>query len=337
MVNPAVQTWCDAFTDKGRGGYYERLDAAAKPLDLPKRLLTQCRQIYVYGLAGYDVSSGYDFLYKNYRVPETGGSRFSLADDTYDLYGLSFILLACAAAGQPAYARETLDFIDKHFRIPGQIGFTGALDARLKPKPGIKAQNPHMHLLEGCLAMADISSDPKYTSIAGEIVELMRAHFFDASHGCLLEFFTDDGKPHPQKGHIVEAGHQAEWVWLLKRYQTVTGDQDGRLQDIQTLLFDWVKRFGVDQQYGGIFNAQAPDGAIIDDQKRIWPLTETIRAARLMGDTDMAAQLFTLLKDKYLRPDGFWHEILNRDLTPATDYLPGTTPYHIYPVLRDQK
>jgi mannose-6-phosphate isomerase len=27
---------------------------------------------------------------------------------------------------------------------------------------------------------------------------------------------------------------------------------------------------------------------------------------------------------------GFWTETLNRDLGPATDYMPGTTPYHVY-------
>jgi len=319
-MSAQIHAWHKAFTDPA-GGFYERLDNNLKPIDQPKRLVTQCRQLYVYASAGIDVSKQYDFLQKNYRDPDTGGSRFSLGDDTYDLYGLTFVILACAALNKQDYALETIKFIDKNFRHT-RSGLVNALDADLNPIAGPLTQNPHMHLLESCLAMAEVSGEQIYRVMADEMVELFFDHFFD---GVLHEIAGTD---------LIEAGHQSEWIWLLKRYRDVSGSDDPRIADAMASLFDWVRLHASDIRHGGIFNAQKRDGTIIDDKKRIWPLTETIRAARLMGDAKMDQDLSAVLKKSYLRPDGFWTEILNRDLTPFTDYLPGTTPYHLVAVLQ---
>ena len=32
---------------------------------------------------------------------------------------------------------------------------------------------------------------------------------------------------------------------------------------------------------------------------------------------------------------GLWNEFLNSDMSVMTDYRPGTTPYHIYPVIAE--
>lgn len=315
-----IKTWFDAFVDPA-GGFHERLDSSLKPIDMPKRLVTQCRQLYVYASAGYDVNAQFDYLYKNYRIEKTGGSRFSLVDDNYDLYGLSFILLACAAMKKTSYARETIHFINDHFRVSGRPGFANALDMNLGVINTPLAQNPHMHLLEGSLAMAEITSDELYQHTANEIVALFFEQFFD---GVLHETVG---------GEVIETGHQSEWIWLLKRYRDVSGSDDPRITNAMVQLYDWVREHAWDKTHGGIFHSQKPDGTVTDSRKRIWPLCETIRAARLMGDEAMAAKCGGLLKSHYLRPNGFWNEILNADLSPATDYVPGTTPYHLFPII----
>jgi mannose-6-phosphate isomerase len=319
------QRWYNAFSDPA-GGFHERLNKHIAPEPLPKRLLTQCRQIFVYGSEGADLSRQWDFVKTAYRVPETGGWKFSQADDTYDLYVHGFVLLACATLRKTEEARATIDFIHARFRRPGAPGFASAMDAHLVHKPGALAQNPHMHLFEGALAMAEISHDPVYADTAREILDLWFSHFFD---GVVREYH--DG----ENANLIEGGHQSEWIWLLTRYRDVLNIHDPRIAPAMASLWDWVKAHGIDKTHGGILNAQTREGVILDEKKRIWPVCETLRAARIMGDAAVETDMLAVLNGYYLRPDGFWNEVLNRDLTPATDYLPGTTVYHLYPVLRD--
>lgn len=304
-----TRIWLDAFSDP-KGGFYERLDHNHKPIDLPKRLLTQCRQIYVHALSGVDTQLQFDWMVKNYR-DKNGGWKFSDTDNKYDLYAHAFVILACAATYNADIAKETLTFVKKNLWR-------------------IDEQNPLMHLLEACLAMACISRDPIYRDTADEILALFFDRFFNGK--TLAEFFEADGTR--KKNHI-EAGHQAEWIWLLSECERVFKKDDQMITDAKTALFTWVKTHGIDTQYGGIFNAQTEDGTVIDNKKRIWPICEAIRAARVMGDTALADQLTACLKEKYITKDGFWIEMLGRDLTPAVNYLPGTTPYHIYGALKD--
>lgn len=369
LKQQAIQTWVPnwftAFSDNEFGGFHERLDNANQSLNLPKRLVTQCRQIIVYSLASQEdggsryegkLNEGFGFLYNNYFVPETGGSIFNVlpngtsSDMKYDLYGHAFILLACAAYYNATknplaleYAASTLDFVDVHFRVEGQPGLINALDQNLRPIPDIRHQNPHMHLLEGCIYMAEASGDKRYLIFAREMIDVFYNHLLDSKTTTLGEFFDDQMRPHAEKGQLVEAGHQSEWVWLLQRYKEVSNSADPRLNKTMAALFTWVASKGFDQSYGGIFNAQTRDGTPIDTNKRIWPNLETLRAASIMRNVkgfeesaeDVVKRSADLLQSKYIGQDGFWTEILNRDLTANTDYRPGTTPYHIFPVLRE--
>jgi hypothetical protein len=48
------------------------------------------------------------------------------------------------------------------------------------------------------------------------------------------------------------------------------------------------------------------------------------------GLKDRTRDMVNVFKDKYMQERGFWTEWLTRDLTPVTDYMPATTPYHVY-------
>src|SRR5690349_20905721 len=124
-----VLHWFELFADE-TGGFHERLDASGKSLNLPKRLVTQCRQVMVYAQAGDTAYSGklhdgFDFIRRNYFIPATGGSVFSLTDPHYDLYALGFVLSACAAYYGATkntlaleYAAQTIQFINQSFLLP---------------------------------------------------------------------------------------------------------------------------------------------------------------------------------------------------------------------------
>ncbi len=121
-----VPAWFERFSSPDRG-FYERLDNDNNPIDMPRRLLTQCRQIMVYSFALKDnpnldaykekLDDTFNFVREVYHNPNTGGSIFSInsenqpEDTKYDLYGHAFIMLACAAYYNATKNPEALDTV----------------------------------------------------------------------------------------------------------------------------------------------------------------------------------------------------------------------------------
>lgn len=355
-----VPKWYEVFRDSGQENFHERLTRGFKPVPLGyRRLLTQCRQLAMYSHASRQKGLGFDpdlkshfrNLKAQFYVPASGGWRFSIddqgqpADGTYDLYATSFVIFALthyyrATRDEDAHhlALETLKFIDHYFRMPGLPGYAEALDHHLKPIPKLRRQNPHMHLLEACLFASDVWSNDLFKTVADEMVGLFVAYFYDPAINALCEWFTDDLQPDPDKGDIVEPGHYFEWVWLLKKHAAKTDDP--HIYDaICYRLLDWANTHGWDTQFGGIYDEIKTDGTVVGSTKRIWPFTEALKANALMlmdhpavkqARKDRIAEMVRIFRDKYIEERGFWTERLNRDLSPATDYMPGTTPYHVY-------
>jgi mannose-6-phosphate isomerase len=356
-----VPKWYEVFYDKGRGLFHERLTKGFKPVTGGQlRLLTQCRQLAVYSHASLqksifkfepDLRLHFTNMRRSYYIAETGGWRFSLREDgepqdvVYDLYTISFVIFALghyyrATQDEDAHALalSTLQFIDKNFRIGTQPGYVESLDQSLKPLPGIRRQNPHMHLLEACLFATDIWNDALFSDIASDMVGLFFRYFYDAEKRSLYEWFQDDLSPHPEKGRVVEPGHYYEWIWLLKKYARQQGEPE-LFDAVCFNLLDWANTNGWDHEYGGIYDELDVSGAVISATKRIWPFTEALKANALMlkdrpivrqERKQRIADMTALFKNRYIEERGFWTERLNRDLTPASDTMPGTTPYHVY-------
>ena len=354
-----VPKWHEAFPDPATGGFYERLGKGFKPRFVGnRRLLTQCRQLAIYSHAALqrpdhfkpDLKGFYETLVQKYFVLETGGWRFSLGDDglpadnSYDLYSLTFVIFSLSHYYRvtqderaKVHARNLLDFIEKNFTVAGLPGYIEALDEQLKPLPRMRRQNPHMHLLEACLFSEETWHDPAYAVMSDRLVDLFTRHFYIPERNMLCEFFTDELKPDPGTGHRVEPGHYFEWVWLLKKHAALR--LDPACHDVAcAALLTWANTHGWDRVYGGIFDVLTPEGVVLSDTKRIWPFAEALKAHALMIDTAQdrdvikarMKDMVNVFRESYMQERGFWVEWLNRDLSPATDYMPGTTPYHVY-------
>lgn len=346
----------DRFADPVHGGFHERLDAAQAPVpEGSKRLMVQCRQLYVLAHAallgersGQDAAErGYAFLRRAYPDATHGGWFFRAAADgtptdrSKDLYGHAFLLFALAwlhrafaAPDAIALAGATYDTLAARMAAPGG-GFWDRASQDWRPERSLRRQNPHMHLLEALLALHDATGDPRWLAEADALVRLFLARLYDAPSATLGEFFTETWAPHPEQGHIVEPGHHFEWVWLLHRYRAQGGALDAAAA--ADALFDVATRYGFDPDHGGIHDQIDRAGRPLATTRRIWPVTEAIKAhlARIeAGQTVPEGQpqrLIDHLFADFLRPArGVWVETCTRTGTPTQETLPGSTPYHLF-------
>ena len=351
MFDAALPFWGDAGVDRRRGGFYEELDLAGRPTDVPfKRTRAMCRQVYVFSHAavlgwapgGALAADGYAYLVEHAWLGEDRGWARRLTADggvldaTPDLYDLAFVLFALAwrhrASGDRDALRrlhETLDFIDRRLKPAGGEGYLHEWPAR-----GPRLQNPHMHLLEASLAAYEATHDRRFLDRAHDLVDLFRRRFFDGR--TLAEYFTDDWRRLPgDQGRIVEPGHQFEWAWILASYQRASGED---LAAPAAALVDFAEQHGVNAASQVTCNQVRDDGAVLDGGSRTWPNTERIKGQlavfEITGrDTRHAIAGSTrVLLDRYLdvTPRGSWQDHFDAAGRPLATAAPTSTLYHVF-------
>jgi mannose-6-phosphate isomerase len=199
--------------------------------------------------------------------------------------------------------------------------------------------NPHMHLLEACLAWEEIDEDSIWTQRADEIVGLCLTRFIDAN-GALHEFFTEDWALQlGTYGRIVEPGHQFEWAWLLERWGRLRGDQTAR--QAARRLFEIGTVHGIDPARGVAVHALLDDFSVHEPMARLWPQTERIKVALILAqgaDTpEQATRYFDEAAlgiqglEKYLATPipGLWRDKLKPDGVFIEEPAPASSFYHI--------
>jgi len=353
-VDHALPLWGTAGFDRERGRFEERLSFDGERIsDVPIRLMVQARQIHSYAMAARRrwyagarelVEAAFTAMVRDFHRRDGGdGWVFSIRrdgridDPRRDLYSHAFVLLAVASYVQTtarrdalALADSTLAYLDAVLRAPHGGGFVDgvpALDA-------IRRQNPHMHLLEGLLALWTASGDTAYLTRARGIVELFRSRFFQPGSGVLLEYFDTHLRPLVGAlGEVVEPGHHYEWIWLLRRFESATGED---VQDHVDALYAHADANGHDAR-GLIVDELLASGATRNACHRAWPVTEAIRAnlveaaANRPGAADKAVSLVAILRARFLAvtPAGGWMDRLDEDGNPAAAFMPASTLYHV--------
>ncbi len=357
LVEGLLPLWAGPGRDAARGGFHERLNAERRPLPLDYCRLTVCgRQLFVFSRAA-GLGAPPEIQRVAHRIYEEMTERFwdrrhggwlfktDLAgqplDPQKDLYAHAFVLFGLAhyydCYRRPealALARSTSDLLKRHLLLPSGW-FASSAGADWTVSDRALNQNPHMHLLEAYISLYRASGDAEFKREAERLIELFHARLFDPATGILGEFFDDAGRVHPETGHRVEPGHHFEWSWLLHEFAGMSGDE--RSRPAAEALLRWASRCGIDSEHGGIFDQVDRSGAVIADTKRIWPLTECVkayvaryRASRDAANRERALGFVDFLFAHYLLPDGGWREILRRDLSPHLAEMPATTCYHIF-------
>jgi mannose/cellobiose epimerase-like protein (N-acyl-D-glucosamine 2-epimerase family) len=326
-------------------------------LDVPRRLMVQCRQLYVFSHAaqlgwypsGRQLAArcAEHILTFYYRRDGEPGWIHSLAPDgsvanpTRDCYAHAFVLLGLAwyhkLTSSPEAIKvieETISFLDQTASLHG--GYADGMPA----PDSVRRQNPHMHLFEAFLALFETTKDARYLARAAEIFGVFATRFFQPDTGALCEYLTTDLRPLPSsQGRICEPGHHYEWIWLLRRFQTFTGRDVG---PFCSSLYAHADKFGWNAE-GLIVDELDFAGLVTKGSQRVWPYTESIKANLAEGERGMldcdekAARCLLQLTTSFLGQPfpGGWIDSRDETGNSTAQFVPASTLYHVFCALAD--
>ncbi|MBP0444587.1 AGE family epimerase/isomerase [Roseomonas sp. SSH11] len=347
LRDQAWPLWLEHGVDWPRRGFHEclELDGSGCPSTF-RRLRVVTRQVYVFaaaheaGLPRADeaVELGLSFLRRHARQADGGyAQRFNLdgavIDGTRDLYDHAFVLLALASAARvvpPEPLRQEalalMDYLDSGLRHP-QGGYREGIPASLP-----RRQNPHMHLLESCLAAWEAFGEPLFLEHAGELVGLFLARLRDPATGTLPEYFGEGLEPLLTAGrHEVEPGHHCEWAWLLDWHRRAAGPLEGAAEAARALLA-FVDRHGINPALGTLRDVLWSDGTVKEPGSRLWPQTERLKSEALRPDArpgGLARAEAALRRHIEGAPPGLWFERLDPEGRPLPGPAPASSLYHL--------
>jgi mannose/cellobiose epimerase-like protein (N-acyl-D-glucosamine 2-epimerase family) len=342
--------------DAARSRSVERLQDDLTPAPLGyRRGMVAGRQLFFFSHAYrltkdpiYEDRARYLFadLVNHFWDKTNGGWYFSLNDDntphnpTKDLYGHAFIIFGLAHYLAIFADKDALDWLYKtnelvlrHFSLPGGW-FAPSTTRDLAILGRNLEQNPHMHLLEAYLSSYNATQDDSFLKYSTQIMSVYTEILRTPDGSKVLEHLDENGRPSGEEGNSIQPGHLYEWYWLVNEYADIAGLPAYRAAC--TPIIGWADRWGVDPGAGGIYDMVDTGGNVISNRKRIWPVTECIKALATLARVGCCEQSYealarwiTFIEEKYCTVNGAWHEYLNQDLKPDCDYMPMSTPYHV--------
>ncbi len=342
--------WSTAGIDC-RGAFHETLGQDGQPIDGPRRARVQPRQLYALQVAqslGASVDesllrAGLVAFIARYRRPDglirgLVASDGAVLDDGAVLYDQAFALLALAALRPDIGPEAEAAAVTLRSAIVAHLGRSQGFETATPPSLPL-ASNPHMHLLEACLAWIEAGGDAEWTHLALGIVNLALDHFIDPASGALREFFDNDWRPAPgMAGRVIEPGHQFEWAWLLLRWSRLDHRHPRTIaaRVAAMRLIEKGEAFGVDSARHVAINGLLDDFSIHDPQARLWPQTERIKAWTLAA-AQLDAPWWDIVADAveglelYLRTPtpGLWFDRMGADGALVEGPAPASSFYHI--------
>lgn len=316
-----------------------------------RRLRVVTRQTYVFAealAAGFAPAEealdlGLGYLRRHAFDPDGGYHwRFDLKggviDPKRDLYDHAFVLLALATAMQarpePVLHEEALA-LDRYLQrvFPHPAGGYGESVPPSLPR----RQNPHMHLLEACLAAVEAFGSHPFLDRADGLVDLFLNRMFQRAEGALPEYFDAGLVPHRDHGRfVVEPGHHAEWIWLLQWHETLCRSHrravPAGLDGAMRALARFNDRFGLHPDTGALMDVLWSDGTVSSAGQRLWPQTERLKAEMLRRDPDddRILSAYGVLEAHIApAPPGLWMEQRLHDGGFAQVAAPASSLYHL--------
>jgi mannose/cellobiose epimerase-like protein (N-acyl-D-glucosamine 2-epimerase family) len=302
--------------------------------------------------------SGVEFVIRNAWNREEGGWVFKLSidgrqqlDEVRHLYCQAFVLFGFAwymrCAKDPevlGWIDKTLAFIDTRMTHPSG-GYWNMWTSSAERTSLPRLQNPHMHLLEALLVLAETTRIDEYLNRARKLVWLLRNRLCPPPHQRVGEYFDElwglqagpDGSRH-------EPGHQFEWIWILHQYRQLSGDTS--IEQIVEPLLEYTLKYGVDRADNALFAVYDEidaEGMPLVASKRLWPQTEMLKALlaayEWSGERKYRTAAVSTLKmilQTYLRGgEPLFDEHYDRFGHRIVDDVPVSSLYHLYLALSE--
>ncbi|MFC4726207.1 AGE family epimerase/isomerase [Glycocaulis abyssi] len=348
LFDACLPLWARSAWDAGKGGFVESLTLEGAPQpERERRMRVIPRQIFAFSqaaLLGWDKGEarriamlGLEYLDGPARASQGGWVHRLDRDGTpldprRGLYDHAFVILAGASAFQAfgetralELALEALDFMTSRMSDSSGEGF---YDPEMAPD--VRAANPHMHLLEACLALEAASGSADALDCARLCVDRFEDSFFHPASGAVIEYLHADWSRGSGPWRT-EAGHCHEWAWLLAEYEARTGHD---LISWRRRLIGFADTKGRDRESGFVHNSVDTTGGIIDANRRLWPQLEMLRARLRHPETAApgeAERLLESLRATYLADacQGGWMDAYDRDGAPLAKDIPASMLYHI--------
>ncbi|MGY3534554.1 mannose/cellobiose epimerase-like protein (N-acyl-D-glucosamine 2-epimerase family) [Bradyrhizobium sp. USDA 4452] len=289
LLDDAIPLWSSVGLDAA-GSFCEAISQGGHPVVAARRARVPARQIYALLTANRlgaridvkQVLRGVDRYFVDFARPD-GLFRCLLSHDGMilsdgaTLYDQAFAMLAGAAVARHSrrraerLAHSVRDCLIRTCRHPA-----GGFSESDRPS-SLRYSNPHMHLLEACLAWIELDASGTWHQLAQEIVDLALARFIGAG-GAIYECFNADWSPQAGiAGRVVEPGHQFEWSWLLTKWANSTGN-DAVYRAVDQLQKIGEER-GVARPRSVVVDTILDDFTVLEDTSRLWPQTERLKAA----------------------------------------------------------
>lgn len=350
----ALPLWTSVGYDAKLGLFHERLTFTGEPIEaLPRRLMVQCRQIYVVAQATLTglmdgqalLETVFTQVLRRFHKSETDLKWvFSIAPDgtvhdpRSDCYSLAFLLFALAwlhrVKADQFYlelADEIITVLDRH--MAAELG--GVTDGVPRPD-GYLRQNPNMHLIEAYLALYEATGMQTYLARAQRMYNLFCSHIFLHDHAAIPELHDSRWKVSDLEQAWYEPGHHFEWVWLSRRLARASGDDvTGQVRSLLSRALDE----GIDDAHLSIERVSVLSRERTAS-RRSWGSCEYIKACAAEAEAnpsesslwaDRAANGLKALRETFLSTSvkGLWIDRVDRHGGALSPDVPASSLYHL--------
>jgi len=301
---------------------------------------------------------GVDFLIKYLWDDQNEGWRWKVKrdgsplDDGKVVYGQSFAIYALSdyyrLTGDKRgleYAEKTFDLLQKYCADTYYGGYYENLESNWTPSSGgfsggdRKGLDTHMHLMEAFTSLYMASGKEIHKRKLIEIIQLINEKMVDHEAGSGMTQFDmawntipsinikrswnaeRDGETPADPTETTSYGHNTELVWLMVRALDAANESKESYMPVFKLLLDNAVKYGIDNEYGGIYRDGLRKGGALVLEKEWWQHTEALvgflEGYALFNDVRYyeAFQTIWNFVDKNMinHEVGEWRRLLNRD------------------------
>src|SRR6266446_675096 len=353
LSDHALPFWTCTGYDGGSCLFHERVTLDGRPLiQLPRRLMVQCRQMYVLAHASLiGMYDGYALLQRTFdRVLDwyrdanlEGRWVFSVygdgkvADPRCDSYSLAFLLMALAWLYRVRPDEQILGLVDEIYEVlDGPLAATGGgvLDGLPRPDQ-FRRQNPSMHLMEAYLFLYEAAFRKRDLDRAITIWNLFSSKLFDWTCMALPELHDDQWCSAKRDCAWFEPGHHFEWLWLLRRLaRAVPVSVDSYVK----ALLSSAQTEGLDAEGFAIDRVDMSGGLKIAS-RRCWSTCEYVKACAAEAELSRysewetkTASALRALRIGFLASakPGLWIDRIDEHGNRISTDVPASTLYHLF-------